>query len=377
MRRRGTPYSRIAEIRAGRGELLALVLVTLILGLLLGLLTSGLYDWLLARLTTVPLQRAAFWLGVVLTAGLGLAVVWLFYGRTESDPVEIELTIPYHLPAGDGGERRLTVVRQPAYQVTVHARRAVMRRFRARSPQLGEWLASWKEAQAAGQQFKEFARPLHADLTQCLLLYTLHRYGEDSLGPKAPYGWWESSLPAAEWKISGLPSPLSTNPCLLADQRPDEWKLLLPAGVALHLLAEPNSPWPRWELRHRRYGRIAVTFSPAVAVAGRRGKTYRVLTQRLWPDQRSEIHILTSRLTAQAHFRWALWKGSDPFHQWATGLLARLEEALDFGYFTRTRPDRILGDLDWKIGWVESGDSLVDTLARIEARLEELEVGDW
>ena len=56
-------------------------------------------------------------------------------------------------------------------------------------------------------------------------------------------------------------------------------------------------------------------------------------------------------------------------------MLARLEEALDIGYFYRTRTDRVVGDIEWKIGWVDEGDSLVDTLARLEARLDDLEMG--
>jgi hypothetical protein len=54
-------------------------------------------------------------------------------------------------------------------------------------------------------------------------------------------------------------------------------------------------------------------------------------------------------------------------------LLARLEEALDFRYYVDTRPDRIVRDLEWKIGWVPEGSSIVEMLQAIEGRLESLE----
>jgi hypothetical protein len=46
MRRRSNPYTRIEEVRRSRSEVWVLVLVTVILGFLLGLLTEGLgWPW--------------------------------------------------------------------------------------------------------------------------------------------------------------------------------------------------------------------------------------------------------------------------------------------------------------------------------------------
>jgi hypothetical protein len=150
--------------------------------------------------------------------------------------------------------------------------------------------------------------------------------------------------------------------------------LLLPADVTFTLTSAPENPWPRWVLRHRRYGQIDLRWKPGVAVAGRGTQTRHILTQHLRLSERSELYILNARLEARAHFRWTLLSRSDLFHQWASNLLARLEEALDWRYFLETRPARLLADLDWKVGWWERGDSLVDALARIERRLEELEI---
>jgi hypothetical protein len=79
-------------------------------------------------------------------------------------------------------------------------------------------------------------------------------------------------------------------------------------------------------------------------------------------------------MEAVARLTWTLLPGSEPFHRWAAGLLARLEEALDFAYYIATRPDRVIRDLEWKIGWVPEGTSIVEMLQGLEGRLDELEI---
>lgn len=376
MRRRYTPYSRLAEIRANRVELVALALVTVALGATLSLASDALYEMLRARLPAGALLA----LGLAASAGLAAAIVWLLYSGGQSRRLQIDLYLPYHLPASGGDEaggphrQRLMIAEQPAYQVTRHARRLVARALRPGSPALAQVLAAWIEAQPAGVPFQKFVAPWHADLTQCLVLYNLHRYGRESLGPEARFGWWAVDLPAVPWSIERLPEPLNRNPFLLAEQKPDEWKLLLPEGVSLSLQPQPGNPWPRWTLRHRRYGAVTVTWPPHVSVAGRTSQTYRVLTAQLRPRRRSQLFVLGTRLEARADFRLALWPGADEFHRWATGWLARLEEGLDWRYFLQTRPARILADLDWKVGWLKADESLVDILARLERRLDDLSV---
>jgi len=374
MRRRDTPYSRLAEIRASRGELLALVLVTLALGLALNLASNALYEILAIRGMS---RSGVLLITLFATLGMTLIAVWLFHSQTESRTVQLEVWLPYHLPGGE----RVTIAHQPAYQVTAFARQAWARRYPENAPLTQDWLARWRQARAEGVPFQTFALAEHVALCQCLLLYALRRAGDDMLGPEAEFGWWAVDLPAQSWSIDALSPPVRDNPFLRADQLPDQWRLLLPRDVTLTLATGPDNPlrqaqgkaWPRWTLRHPRYGQLDLRWRPQVAVAGRGGQVWRILTQHLRLGQRSELYVLNARLEARAHFRWTLLPRSDPFHQWATSLLARLEEALDWGYFIETRPNRILADLDWKIGWWERDDSLADTLARIERRLEELE----
>lgn len=367
MLRRETPYSRLAEIRANRSELVALVLATLALGVALSLVSDALYTALDPGGDNWPWILG---LGLALSLGLTLALAWLFYSQTESRVVQIETWLPYHLPDA----RRVTIARQPTYRVTQFARQAWVRHYRPNTPAAQDWLARWRKAKEQGTPFQTFALADHVALSQCLLLYALHRAGEEILGAEAGFGWCGVDLPAVRLPLDALPPPLRDNPFLRADQSAKDWRLLLPQDVTLSLALDPGQVWPRWRLRHPRYGEIDLSWKPQVAVAGRGSQVWRVLTQNLRLSQRSQLYVLNARLQARARFRWTLLPGSDPFHRWATHTLARLEEALDWAYFLETRPARILADLDWKIGWWEQDDSLVDALARIESRLADLEL---
>jgi hypothetical protein len=367
MRRRESPYSRLEEIRRSRGELLALVLTTVTLGTLLSLLTNGLYDYLLISLSARQ-QFWAFGLAVAVTLALVMVLVWLFYARGESQRATIEFQIPYHIPASG----RATIAQRRSYQVTVHARRAFNRRYRQDSEEQKELVAAWQSARAEETSFQKFIAEANAELVQCLALYVLHCYGEKSLGPEAAYSWWSVEMPARKLKMDDLPTPLRDNPFLRADQRAEEWTLLLPQDVQLELLPEKGL-FPRWRLCHRHYGYVELRWHPRLSIFDEESQAYRILTQRLRLSSRSQLYVVGTRLEAVACFRWTFWPASDSFHDWATGLLARLEEALDWDYFLATRADRLVADLDWKVGWVPEGTSLVEMLQSIEGRLEELE----
>jgi len=119
---------------------------------------------------------------------------------------------------------------------------------------------------------------------------------------------------------------------------------------------------------------VEIRASPHLAVAGRGSQIWHVLTQRLKLDPDSDLFIVGARLEARACFRWAFWPGSEPFHDWATGLLSYLEEALDWGYYLSARTDRLVADLDQRLGWVPADTSVFDKLQEIEGRLDRLEV---
>ena len=364
MRRRRNPYSCIEEARRSRSEVWVLVLVTVALGFLLGLLTEGLTS-VLQALLPAPLWSVTLALAGLLTLLLTLAVAWLFHGHSESQRAGIDLWLPYHFP----GPREATIARNGAYQPPRHARRAFMRRYRPHSPALEAFLEAHADARTRGQPFQHFIATDHLALTQCLALYVLHRYGDESLGAEAPYGWWGVPLASQRLSMDDLPAPLGDNPFLRADQRPDEWRLLLPEDVAFHATES------HWVLRHRHYGQVTVRWFPQLAVAGRHSRPYQALTTRMRLSDSSQLYVVGARMEATAYLRRTLLPASEPFQEWATGLLARLEEALDFEYYIATRPARVIRDLEWKIGWVSEGTSIVEMLQAIEGRLEALEMG--
>jgi hypothetical protein len=129
-----------------------------------------------------------------------------------------------------------------------------------------------------------------------------------------------------------------------------------------------------WVLRHRRYGQVEVRWLPQLAVAGRRSQPFQALTTHMRLGEDSQLYVVGTRMEAVARLRRTLLPDSEPFHRWAAGLLARLEEGLDFAYYIATRPDRVIRDLEWKIGWVPEGTSIVEMLQGIEGRLGELEM---
>jgi hypothetical protein len=363
MRRRRSPYSLIEDVRRSRGEVLALVLVTVVLGLLLGLFTDGLVGMLQQVLTPSGWRVVVVGAGL-LTALLTLTAAWLFHGRAESQRACIDLWLPYHFPQSG----RPTIASNSAYQPPRHARRAFMHRYRSNAPELKAFLEAHDDAQARGQPFQDFIADDHLALTQCLALYVLHRYADKSLGFEAPYGWWGTDLASQRLSMDDLPAPLCDNPFLRADQSADEWRLLLPEGVTFEATDR------RWELRHRRYGDVTIRWHPELAAAGRHSQPYQALMHRMTLDEGSQLYVIGTRIEALVHLRWTLLPASEPFHRWATGLLARLEEALDFRYFIDTLPGRIVRNLDWKIGWVPEGSSIVEMLQTIEGRLDDLEM---
>jgi len=361
MRRRDSPYNRIEDVRSWRNEVLILMLVTVVLAILLGLLTDSLIDYLQ---TVLPLP---WWRGVVIASGLLTLILilgasWLFYGRTESQYVYIDLWLPYHFPT----PQQATIAQASAYQPPFHARRAFMRRYSKNSPELDTFLEAHTSAKVRSQPFQRFISEDHKMLTRCLALYVLHRYGDESLGTEAPFGWWGVDLGYQGLSMDNLPQPLHDNPFLRADQRPDQWRLLLPERVTFRVTKTG------WELRHRRFGKVVIRWFPDSAVAGRHSQPFRAITTRLRLSKDSQIYVIGTRIQAKVYLRWTFLPSSEPFHHWATGLLARLEEALDFGYYITTRPDRIIRDLEWKLGWVPEGSSIVEMLGTLEGQLEDL-----
>jgi hypothetical protein len=357
-------------IRRSRQELIMLVGATVVLGFLLGLLSNTAFDLIKAwSLSAAQMMSAAMELLLVIALVLWLAI--RFYAHGESQHVFVDIWLPYRLEP-DGS---FSIPIRRSYQVTVHAHRALRRRLKkepARERELGR---AWRKAREEGKPLQDVLETEYVALVQCLALYVLHRYGEEALSPKARYGWWKVALKGQRLTIEDLPPPLQENPYLLADQ-PPTWRLWWPEEVSWDIVPEPGNLFPRWELKHRWYGHVEIRWHPGLLGGRRGGQVWQILTERLpisEEEKREQIFLVGARMEATAHFRWAIWPGSEPFHEWATGLLAFLEEALDWDYFLAAQPGRLLADLAWKVGWMEKGTSLIDVLGEILERLERIE----
>jgi hypothetical protein len=160
-----------------------------------------------------------------------------------------------------------------------------------------------------------------------------------------------------------------TNPFLLADQDVEKWKLLLPQGFSFEVEGEDSD---RWRLHHR-YGDITIRWLCHLPVRTY-GKAFCVLRNRLHLQAKANVALVCTRLETQVHLRRTLWPASEPFQAWATGLLARMEETLDYEYYLTQARQRIPRNLEKKIGWVPEGTNLVEMIQGLDARLDDLEM---
>jgi hypothetical protein len=150
-----------------------------------------------------------------------------------------------------------------------------------------------------------------------------------------------------------------------------QWGMSLPAGVLLKV--EENDEGITWTLHHRWQGAVVLRCFREYRTSPYRHKVGRILGAGLSPNQQEQLRVLTSRIEATASSRWILIPAVDAFHEWATGLIAFLEEELDWGYFEHGLTDRIVTDLMWMIGDLPEGVSIWDKLTSIETRLSQPE----
>lgn len=367
-RRRSSPYSQLETMHRSRRELWTLVLLTAGLGVCLNLLASLIT---LDLAISIPWRVAQYVIVVVISLGLtGLAIA-RFYATTETSWIPLEIQLPYQLHPHGQAE----IARLKAYRVTELARLAFASCYGQHSAALADWQRRWREAQADGVLFQSFIAQDNAALIQCLLVHALHHYGMQSLGPEADYGWSKSQLAGRQLTMDELPSGLRDNQFLRALSNAKEWRLWWPEDVEIELLPNPaaNGLFALWRLRHRRYGCVEVRFSPFLSAAGRDSQPFVVLTHGMPDAGRAITHVIGTRLQARTCLRWAFWEGATAFQDWASGLMCALEEALDWGYFLAVRPALITVSLADRIGFVPHSTSIMDELAEIKDKIEQLE----
>lgn len=381
VRRRKSPYSRIEEMRRSRNELATLALATGALGIVLGIFVNGIYELITMPVQEPGLLRAGY-IVVLLVAlflvALGLAVaVAMIYYKTESEGVRIDVAIPYLLPNTTQIEIATQHNFRPSYKPAVLARLLFWRWAPPHSDQNRQVVQRWDDARRLGEPFQNALPDLNASLVDALIVFALKRFGEESLGAEAGYDWWEVDLRCESLELTQLPDPLATNPFLNAELKGKEgWRLRVPAGLKLTVSdkADGRHVERTFTLELPYKGRVVLTRVAKVWVADRNSLIGKILGEATELGRKATYYVVGTRVVARATFYGVLVRGTDPFHDWATFLLSFLEESLDWGYFTASRADRIIGDLPWKLGDLPTpNDSIWKKLDRMDERLEKIE----
>lgn len=366
-------YTRIERIRENRAELALLILVTLGIGILANILASYCFS-LLQRLdpSKTP-EKLVIGVLILLMLVLIAAVVFLLFNRGETRGLRLEIAVPYYLKGTTG----FTVLQQnpyrPPYAVVSQARQLFTRVYRENDQSAAELRKKWEQGQASQRLFQNFIHDIQAELVDALLLMAIHRYGEDSLGPAAHYGWWQVDLPGRQIAFTGLPEQLQANRFLGAmNAGSANWNLQFPEAVQLSL--SDSGAKRCWRFHHKTYGEIQICCDMHPWIANRpSSQPISVLGDGVRVGKNELIYVTGSRIEAVARFNLTFLPGSDSFMEWAIGLLAYLENSLDWQYYLNSRSDRIGADLAWKIGDLPREGSIWKKLVEIEARLAGLE----
>lgn len=381
MRRRANPYSRRTAIDDSRRALRDIVVLVLLAGLLVNLVSGFLSDLLQrAIIRDNPVLQTVVYL-LVLGSLVALVALFIFryHSRAETSDVRLEVVVPYCYSRQDGLQVKLQHPYRPLYDAAHEARRIYNVAHRANAQEPRRLAAEWLDAPRP-KRVQQYLAGTHRGLVDALLLQLLHKYGEDSLGPEAVYGWFGVPLAAQPWAFADLPPLLRDNPYIAAQQQDSAgWRLLLPGGMSLHI--EDDERGRLWLLHHR-YADVRIRcFVPPWARGSGRSNPAAVMVFNephppkpgKPPETCEELWVLGTRVLVTASFAWTMLRRVDPYQRWATRLLTYLEEGLDWEYFLAGRGDRILTDVPWKLGDLPRDGSIWGKLDDIDRRLGRLE----
>jgi hypothetical protein len=374
MHRIKSPYSQIEVLRERRREVGLLILSSILFGTLFGFGIGGLLDLWLDTLVLWG-QIAVYAVAFAISLGLLALVIKRFYSE-EAAGVRLEVVIPYLVK-----DHEITVAKQhkyrPRYEPAGLARTlffAADSTKRLDKRALAEDWQAWQAAHEGRGAFQQYFTDLHAELTDALILFVLHRHSEDSIGPEADYKWWyRVDTDPRSWRLSDLPPALKDNRFVQA-KLDQAWKLDLPASVEFTItdLMVKDRPARRFTLSWPGQGHVQITRMEHVWVGKGNGLAGKALGEGLALKEIYQLTILGSLIEAEWTCTCAFRAQSMVFNNWGTGLLGYLEEALDWPYFIRTRPHRMLVDLPWKIGDLPRDGSIWAKLEKIECKMDAL-----
>jgi hypothetical protein len=235
----------------------------------------------------------------------------------------------------------------------------------------------------------------HMPLVHHLLIMLLVGFGKRCQPGEAVHGWQRLlDLPLGSIEWERMPRLAQRNPFseALGHARPDS--VCLPLGarlqvfdkgpVMLRLTWGPAHGWLRRLLPDLDPllpgGEVRVRWLGPLSQASPYDRRYDHLTARLddvWRD--AEVHVIVTRLLVQVRTQWNLLPSVARFRDWAVNLADYLEDRMDYETWRQYYLERVIDDLDWKIGWITRGEEpgLAERLRRIDRRLARLEEHLW
>lgn len=345
-RRRYNPYSFSQELRLARRELGLLAVSTVGFGLALNIVASVIYGFTVGGEARSVGALLLLVLGIAVIVGSAYYIVSTFYSRRQSATLRLEIALPYLAPKG----QPISVVPQRDEPVAYWPARLGQQRFAqvyaGPTPVAQQFFEAWRAATQERKPFNWFVAAQHKALVYCLLLDALHSYGQASLGTGARFRVWHSTLDKQELSSENLPAVLKENLLVqnLMQEAPD-WKLLLPVDVEFIIRPGNGDVDHEWCLHHPDYGDVILRTLRRYWPANTDEHIGRVLGERVPQGQRRSLWVLVSRVEAWILLPKVYRRNVDLFHDWATGLLAFLEETLDWAYFDQQRTEMMLAEL--------------------------------
>jgi hypothetical protein len=368
------PETGVAGRRA-KESLFTLLISTILLALALNGLFQHLWDMRTSDL--------GWWVGL----GLFIAFITLLgflsirwddrrIGQAETT---IELLLPYVL----SGREKADLAQRRSYPATTEARKA--------------WKAAFSQGLAlTGREgaFTNRILPEHMALVRYVLTVYLARFGQLSRPEQAVHGWLRVELLLKELEWESLPMSVRDVPFAKAAHEARPESLWLPQGTTvetfdkgsllLRLIWRPThrrcpKRWLCWLLGAGRWppgGEVRVRWLGPLSEVSRHDKRYEHLTARARrPSPEGKAQVVVTRLVVEVESRWNILEEVERFRDWGVNLGLYWQRQMDYWTWRAYRLERLVDDLDWKIGWIEKAEtsSIASRLAAIEKRLIERE----
>jgi len=312
-----------------------------------------------------------------------LALVYWDDHRIGQHTTKIELLVPY-LVYGNG---KVRLGNRRSYGITNDAKSLWTAAFPS-------GLNADRRGKTGGTNFASEILPFHMALVRHLLLTTLANFGQRSEHRTAVHGWVRLGVALENLSWGELPELVRDSIFAKSTEKSCPKNLPLPTGSKLEAFDKgelvlrlhwipPKLLWlGRLRLRgsHLPGGEIRVRWLGPLSEVKSYERKFEHLTVRL-PELKESgsqatptAHVIITRLLIEVETRWNLLGKVAEFRDWAVNLSHYWQKKMDYWTWRDYYLERLIDDLDWKIGWMKKGGaSIVERLESIDKRLSSLE----